>query len=130
LLDAAQQPPVLIGKDRRSTVGAIDMQPQIVAPAYFSDGHKIVHRSGVCSSGCSDYAKGLFLLSNIRLYRPLQDLWIKLHVLIHGDAPQRFAPNSEQASRFIDRVMSLVGGIEDRLCTNRSDAFLDRVLEL
>ena len=60
----------------------------------------------------------------------LQDLRIKLQLLIHSDTSQCFAPQSEQASRFIDRVMGLDGGIEYSLRTNRSDALLDRVREL
>jgi hypothetical protein len=63
------------------------MQPQIVAPAYFSEGHEIVHRTGVGSSGGSDYTERLLSGGQVGVYRLFENSQIQLYILIHRDAP-------------------------------------------
>src|SRR5579872_1537611 len=93
----------------RSDLGAVDVHPEIVTPAAVGDRDHVVHRAGIRSPRGGDDTEWLFACAKVACDLLFEYLRIELNFLVDVDSSQSTAADSEEASRFVDRMVSLGG---------------------
>src|SRR5580765_8096085 len=121
---------MFVREHRGGAVGSVNMHPQIVSPADFCDYDQVVHNSRIRRAGRSHYAEGNSPCRAVQLNHLLQLHWIELQVAGHRYALQSLAPDAEQPSRFVERMMRFGRGIHHRQLADRCDAVLHRTGEV
>ncbi len=108
-------------------VGAIHVEPKIMAATHFGNRENVVDRSGTCCARGGDNAEGPIAAGKICADSGFKFPDIQLQAIVDRNAPQARSSNSQQSSRLVEGVVCLRGCIEYRLSTNASQTVLDHM---
>ena len=112
-LEPAEGVPPALGEDEEPAVGGIHVQPQPLRARELGRGLEVVHRARVRRARAHDQEEGTASGGPIRRHRLRQGIEANPESLVGGDGAHARRREPGQQGRLLDRVMRLVGCVED-----------------
>ncbi len=100
-LNSANQAPVPVREKHCSAIGAVNVEPDVVAATNFMNPRYVVDRPRAGSPGRSHNAKWFLAGFQILFDCSLELLHIELQAFVYRNSMQRLPPKSQQARRFV-----------------------------
>ena len=100
--DATNEIAMLVGKNGGSSVGSVNVEPELMMTGDFGESDKIVDGAGVGSARGANDAEGLVASSEICADRGFEGSGIELHARVNGDTAESAASESEETNGFVE----------------------------